>query len=659
MTKPLRALVVEDNENDALLMIRELRRGGYEVAFERVDTSGAMAAALEAAPWDIILSDYSMPGFGGLAALRLVGEKGPDTPFILVSGVIGEDVAVEAMRLGAHDYVLKHDLRRLVPAVERELREAEVRRQCKKSEDALRESETRFRRLAQSNIIGIMTSDRNTVIDANDAFLRMIGCGRMELTAGHIHWPAITPPEYASVDEWAFAELLSNGYVAPYEKEYIRADGGRVPVLLGAVLLEKDPPRWIGFVLDLTESKRLDQERERSFREQEARELAEATNRIKDQFLATLSHELRTPLNAILGWSEMINRGTLDPALLAHAADVIHRNAKVQAQLIDDILDVSRIVTGKFQLDVHPVELTQIVEATVESVRPAAEAKSIAVDKIFLGTPCVVSGDPTRLQQIVWNLLSNAVKFTPKGGRVRVELRCLPTDAEIVVSDTGQGVSPEFLPHVFERFQQEDSSITRSSTGLGLGLSIVRHLVELHGGTVRAESEGTGKGSTFTIRLPLVAASEGRVPVSAPVEGGRPGEASPGGALERLRILVVDDHVDTRELLAAVLQAHGAEVETAASAAETLEKIQSFRPDVLVADIGMPGEDGYSMMKRIRSLGEGQGVRTPALALTGYAGSRDRELALEAGYQMHMAKPVDPEKLVETVAALARKENRP
>jgi len=658
MGEPLHTLIVEDSEADTLLMVRELRRGGYEATFERVDDADAMASALEASSWEIILSDYSMPGFSGLAALRMAEEKAPGVPFILVSGVIGEDIAVEAMRLGAHDYVLKHDLRRLVPAVERELRESEVRRQYKKSEEALRESETRFRRLAQSNIIGIITCDRSTIVDANDAFLRMIAYGRIDLAGGNLHWTAITPPEYAHADERGLGELLSNGYVAPYEKEYIRRDGARVPVVFGAVLLEKDPPRWIGFVLDLTESKRLAHERERTFREQEARKVAEATNRMKDQFLATLSHELRTPLNAILGWSEMIERGTLDPGLLAHAAEVIRRNAKIQAQLIDDILDMSRIVTGKFQLDVHPVELTQIVGAAIESVRPAAEAKSIAVDKSLLGLPCVVSGDPTRLQQIVWNLLSNAIKFTPKGGRVRVELRRLESDVEIVVKDTGQGISREFLPHVFERFWQADSAITRSSTGLGLGLSIVRHMVELHGGTVRAESEGVGKGSTFTIKLPLVGVVEeaGAVKEGNELAGPGPDRHS---ALERLRVLVVDDHPETRELLAAVLQAHGAEIETSASAAEAIEKIERCRPDVIVADIGMPGEDGYSMIKKIRNL-EGSGSRRiPALALTGYAGPRDKERALEAGYQIHMAKPIDPDQLVETIATLARRKSRP
>jgi signal transduction histidine kinase/ActR/RegA family two-component response regulator len=395
-----------------------------------------------------------------------------------------------------------------------------------------------------------------------------------------------------------------------------------------------------------------EQERERLLvAEQAARRQAEEANRTKDEFLATLSHELRTPLNAILGWGQVLRSGTLDGPTASRALETIERNAKAQAQLIADLLDVSRIITGKLRLDVKPVDLPHIIEAALDSVRPAAGAKDIqlAVSVSPLASP--VLGDGDRLQQVVWNLLSNAIKFTPRGGRVEVRLRELAPNAVIQVTDSGIGIRADFLPHVFDRFRQAESSHTRVHGGLGLGLSIVRHLMELHGGTVEVDSSGEGQGSTFTVKLPLRADLAEETPLER-----RPAASqvwSLPDLLKDLRILVVEDEPDTRDLVVMALRQCGAKVEEAGSVPEALAAFDRARPDVLVSDIGFPFEDGYSLIRKIRAREHGNGDRVPAAALTAYAGAEDRLRALEAGFQTHLAKPVDPSELIATVARLA------
>ena len=383
---------------------------------------------------------------------------------------------------------------------------------------------------------------------------------------------------------------------------------------------------------------------------------AQQANRTKDEFLATLSHELRTPLTAILGWTHLIRSGNLNQEHMSRALEIIERNARSQSQLIDDLLDVSRIITGKLKLDFRPVELSSIIEATVDTVRPAAEAKAIRFQTSLEATTCLVSGDPARLQQVVWNLFSNAVKFTPEGGRVDVRLHCSEAHLELIVRDTGIGINPEFLPYIFDRFRQADGTTTRKHGGLGLGLAIVRHLIELHGGAIKAHSDGDGLGSTFTVKLPLM-----RIARSKTVTGAEQRVAATAGepipslqhsaALEGLRILVVDDEPDTRELLQAVLAQSGAEVQTSESAAEALKKLTAWSPDLLVCDIGMPEEDGYSLIRKVRNLDSEQHRQIPAVALTAYASVEDRARALAAGFQMHLAKPVEPDELVAVVAS--------
>jgi signal transduction histidine kinase/ActR/RegA family two-component response regulator len=382
---------------------------------------------------------------------------------------------------------------------------------------------------------------------------------------------------------------------------------------------------------------------------------AEAANRTKDEFLATMSHELRTPMTAILGWAQMLRSNKLKDADFAHALEVVERNARAQTKLIDDLLDISRIITGKLRLDVRIVDLAAVIEAAVDSLRPTAGARAIRLHALLDPQAGPVSGDTDRLQQVVWNLVSNAIKFTPKGGRVQVLLARVNSHVEITVSDSGKGISAEFLPHVFDRFRQADGSTTRVQGGLGLGLSIVRQLVELHGGTVSVESPGEGQGATFIVQLPLMAtrrsdpnASERR---RHPHDGSDTSFECPP-SLTGLRVLIVDDEPDTRGLLRKVLEGCDSEVMTAGSVAEALEAIAQWKPDVLISDIGMPGEDGYQLIAKMRALEAGTADRIPAIALTAYARVEDRVRALNAGFQVHIPKPIEPAELIAVVASL-------
>lgn len=386
----------------------------------------------------------------------------------------------------------------------------------------------------------------------------------------------------------------------------------------------------------------------------EARRQAEAANRAKDVFLATLSHELRTPLTAVLGWARLLRSTKMDEATAKHALEIIERNAESQNQLIQDLLDVSRIITGKLRLEVRPVELIPIIEAAVDSVQQAVEARAIDLNVEFETETDLVCGDPDRLQQVVWNLLSNAIKFTPKGGSVGVTLERQGSDVQIKVSDTGQGISPDFLPYVFERFRQADGSTTRAHGGLGLGLAVVRHLVEQHGGTVSAESAGEQQGATFTVNLPITAVSEPSLKTESKAgEVASQAQTGDTGLLCGVRVLLVDDQPDAREMITLALGYAGAEVVTAESAQAALETLAQRKLDVLVSDIGMPSEDGFTLIRQVRSLPAEDAGNIPAIALTAYATEEDRRLALAAGFQEHLAKPVEPAELVAAVASLA------
>ncbi len=383
--------------------------------------------------------------------------------------------------------------------------------------------------------------------------------------------------------------------------------------------------------------------------ERTAREAAEESNRLKDEFLATVSHELRTPLTAILGWSRLLEGGTLDDSGVKQAVETIGRNAKAQAQIVDDILDVSRIITGNLYFDLHPLEVVPVVENAINVVRPTADAKGIKIETYFDSKRAVISGDANRLQQVVWNLLSNAVKFTESGGRVCVKVIKSAGAVEVSVSDTGQGINKEFLPYVFDRFRQADSTTTRQHGGLGLGLAIARHLVEIHGGSIRGESAGVGRGATFTIRLPLVESATGVVDQNQKL-------ARTQQLLSGLNVLLVDDDSDTLKLMETALKRRQANVTAVSSAVEAIQAISKRRPDVLVSDIAMPDEDGYGLIKKVRLLERGELHKIPAVAITAYAKEEDRDRALSAGFQIYLAKPVELTELISVVARAAKRD---
>ena len=389
-------------------------------------------------------------------------------------------------------------------------------------------------------------------------------------------------------------------------------------------------------------------------KERHAREAAEAADRAKEEFLAVLSHELRTPLNAVYGWARLLQGGRLDDeAVVGRATDAIVRNAEVQVQLIDDLLDLSRITSGKMRLEVRRVDLPVLLHAALDAIRPAAAAKSIRIHTDFEPQAGPVTADPGRVQQVVWNLLMNAVKFTPTGGEIRVALQFAATHVDVVVSDTGQGIAAELLPHVFDRFRQADSSSTRAYGGLGLGLALVKHLVELHGGTVVAESPGRDRGATFTVRLPVLRAAVVHDAISPTPSAAPAAELHGSARLDGWRVLVVDDERDALALTQATLESVGADVRCCLSAAAALDQLKRWRPDVLVSDVEMPGEDGYSLIGKVRALGAGDGGETPAVALTAYGRLQDRLRAIDAGFTVHLAKPVDPAELTVVVASVA------
>ncbi|MET0646658.1 MAG: PAS domain S-box protein [Pyrinomonadaceae bacterium] len=525
---------------------------------------------------------------------------------------------------------------------------------------ALRESEAKLRTLTNTvpALVWVCASD-GAASEFNDRWFEYTGLTQ-EQSAGFGWGEAVHPEDRGRCFD-AWGEAREGG--TPYEVElrYRRADG-ECRWFLARALPVRDPEgrigAWFGTSVDIEDRKRAEAEREELLeREREARAEAEQANRLKDDFLATVSHELRTPLTSILGWAHLLRGGQLEGEGAARALETIERNARSQSQLIDDLLDVSRIVTGQLRLDVVPVGPQSFIDPAVEAVRPAAEAKGVRLQKLIDTGVETVMGDPARLQQVVWNLLSNAVKFTPRGGRVQVSLERVNSQVEIAVTDTGTGIDPEFLPHVFERFRQADQRTTRRHGGLGLGLAIVRHLVELHGGSVQADSGGEGTGSTFTVRLPVAPihrreAARDRVHPAA--RDMLPAHECPE-RLDGVRVLVVDDEEDARELLAAGLGQCGADVTTASSAQEALGALASGKFGVLVSDIGMPGEDGYDLIRKVRALPADGGGRTPAVAVTAYARTEDRLRAMRAGFEMHVAKPVELTELIVVIANLARR----
>lgn len=531
----LQILHLEDNLLDAELVAANLLEGGLDFTIERVDTRSDFVAAVEKNCFSLILADYSLPSFDGLTALEIAHEKCSHVPFIIISGALGEELAIETLKSGATDYILKHRLERLVPSVRRALRES--------AERAARQQ-------------------------------------------------------------------------AEHDRE---------------LLLES---------------------------EQAARMKAEEAVRLKDDFLATVSHELRTPLNAIYGWASLLRGGKLNPDVAQNAVEIIERNAKIQIQLIEDLLDVSRMIAGNLRLEIEVAEPAAIILQAIDAVHPAADAKLIKIETKFDFNVHKIFADSSRLQQIVWNLLSNAVKFTPREGLVEVSLQTVDNHVEISVSDSGVGVPLEFLPHVFERFRQAEQATTRVHGGLGLGLSIVKNLVEMHGGRITAESKGINQGATFTVSLPQVALNDnGSFEKKLPLEtiiGNSPVNFEDDAPLAGLRVLAVDDDADSRELLQIFLSQNGAIVDVANNAQEALKKFNQSAPDILISDVGMPGEDGYGLITKIRGNSQSDGKQIPAIALTGFSRSEDRQRAIQSGFDSHISKPIDPKVLVKAIVDIVK-----
>jgi len=517
--------------------------------------------------------------------------------------------------------------------------------------------EARFRLAAiveSSNDAIVSKTLDGRVTSWNDAAARLFGYSATEMIGQPI--AILIPPGRIHEEQQILDKIRRGERLEHYESVRMRKDGTTFDVALTISPIKDADGKIIGaskIARDITDRKLAAREREQLLEaERAARSEAERVSLLKDEFLANVSHELRTPLNAIFGWAQLLSSGSANDDDFKQGIESIERNARLQARLIEDLLDMSRIVSGKVRLDVQQTDLADVVEQAVSAARPSASARSIRLRQIIDPNIGPVAGDPNRLQQIVWNLIANAVKFTPKGGTIDVLLQRVNSHLEITVADSGAGIPADFLPHVFERFRQGDASSTRRHGGLGLGLAIVKQLVELHGGSVRAASEGEGRGSTFTVSLPLSPVrNAGRR--EHPATPSKYGLECDGFDLSQVSVLVVDDEVDARELIKRVLANCKADVFTATGAAEAFEVLKANRPTVLVSDIGMPEVDGYEFIRRVRRLAPNEGGHTPAIALTAFARSEDRTRAMIAGYQIHMSKPIEPQELLATVASLA------
>lgn len=652
-TASIKVLHLEDSPLDADLTQARLRREGLSAVIRRVETREGFESVIQSSDHlDLILSDYRLPEFDGMSALQLARQYRSDVPFIFISGVLGEENAIDSLKLGATDYVLKQRMDRLVPSIRRAIAEYRERRRLREVEQALARSQNLLRFTLEAVRVGYWNLDieRSVLSGRSPFFDRIFGA-----TDAAQSWTVDRVLEHVRESDRptatvALGDAMREGGSCDFECRIVRGDGRERWIWMKGAHHAADKGGLgtaTGIVMDVTERKLAEQERERLLRsEREARSDAERASRLKDDFLATLSHELRTPLNAVLGWTQLLRRGVLPPAEVPGTIEVIERNARLQAQLVEDLLDMSRITSGKLRVESEPTELAPVILAATAAIRPGAEAKRVTVVSRLPAESIFVIGDPSRLQQVFWNLLSNAVKFTPAGGTVQIALEAEGSCARVVVTDSGQGIDPSFLPNVFDRFRQQDSSIGRSHGGLGVGLSIVRHLVELHDGEVTASSDGVGKGATFTVQLPIL-----------PNETGATAQASRYNSVPQLagnKVLIVEDEMDTREYFARILLDTGAEVLTASSAAEGYRLLLSQHPDLLLSDIGMPEQDGYAFIRKVRASGDGI-AKIPAIALTAYARPEDRVRSLSAGFNDHLAKPVDALKLLERVGALITK----
>lgn len=696
-------LLIDDNPNDRTFAVRELKREFSDLTVIHIIDAASFEQALTEGCFNFVITDYRLRWTDGLTVLRQVRACYPHCPVIMFTDSGTEEIAVEAMKAGLDDYLLKSSKHavRLPVAMQTALE----RRQLQAERDQLLERERAARAEAEAQ------EKRSTFLAEASRMLASSLDYRQVLTS--IAYMAV--PKFA---DWCFVDIVENTVVdfakpvvaaatpdkealvlqlrrryppapdAPYGSAKVLRTGEpelivELPDILPLAIAQDEEhlqllrqlqaqsclvvpmtvgERTLGTIAfasattdrrygqaDLEMSLELGRRAAIALDHARLYQEAQAANRIKDEFLAIVSHELRTPLNALLGWAQMLRERKLDEEKTAKALETIERNAKLQSKLIEDILDISRIVQNRIQLNKVAVHLVPIIHGVLEDVRPLATAKAIEIASILDPSIGQVTGDVERLQQIVWNLLSNAIKFTSPGGRIEVQLAQVGNHAQITISDTGQGISKEFLPYVFDRFRQGGYTTTRKQGGLGLGLSIVQHLVEMHGGIVYANSDGEGLGATFTIQLPI---REPQLTVQPPIEELAIPEQFP--LLAGLRILVVEDDPDTLDLTTFVLEQCQAEIKTANSVDLALHLFSGFKPDVLVSDIGLPGQDGYALMRQIRQLEAESRDRVLAIALTAFAKEEEQHQAITAGFQRHLAKPVNPYELVAAIANLVK-----
>ena len=643
MTYP-KALIIDDNQSDRALALREIKKLFPKFKYWEIIDEADFSKALQQQQFNLVITDYRLRWTTGLDILHRLKQQIPDCPVIMFTGTGSEEIAVEAMKAGLDDYVIKSPKHyiRLAAAV----RSAWQRAQQKKALEAIQQTYDRF---FERVPLGLYRLDPSgTILEANSTLIKTLGANQVEdLLTQNLADFHLAPTAYL---QWQ-QQLIQEEAVENWEGQIRTLDNRTIWVSHKAIAVKDQSGQVVcyeGAVADITANKQAELERiELLKRERQAKEEAERLNRIKDEFLATLSHELRTPLNSIIGWLQLIRGGNLDKPQFNKAIDVIDRNAKAQNQLIDDLLDVSRIIRGTMELELQPGNPIELLRASIDTVRPTAAAKQIQIQTKLPTQDIEVNLDAGRLQQVFWNLLINAVKFTPVGGLVKVKALTDKDSVTLEIIDTGQGIAADVLPYVFDRFRQaETKSSTRTQGGLGLGLAIVRHLVEIHGGNVMADSAGLGKGATFTVELPLLADRQSELSnaSSTPAANALPSLA---GSI----LLVVEDEADAREMITLVLEQCGAKVIATNSVKQAWQQYQQHQLDAIISDISMPLEDGYQLIRQIRSSqDEESGI--PAIALTAYARDEDKQWALEAGFDLHLPKPIEPFQLTVALSQL-------
>lgn len=664
MAVPINLLLLCDSAQESEKILSLLREADFNPVAKQVENEQDYLAYLDSSV-EIIVADYQHSKLDVLIAQELLKEKQLSLPFIVINGVDSARDAVTCIKAGATDYISKNQSPRLASVVQQTLNiirsprcesnevecstyltdlqqrlffqatELKKQRQHRltesirreKVEAALKKSEKQLRMLITKNPDGIVVVDKKGIVKfINPAALKLFNRQEEELLGELFGFP-----------------------VAGEDNSEVDISTGTGRELIAQMRVVK--VNWQGETANLVTLRDITERRQAELERIRLLAKAEAANRVKDEFLAVLSHELRTPLNPILGWTQLLRSNRIPPQKIDRALETIERNASLQAEMIKDLLDVSRILRGKLQLNPVSIDLINIIKAAIETVHLAAHAKSVEIITKFSSETAFVEGDANRLQQIFWNLLSNAVKFTPSKGKVNVELTCNNSQAKITIADTGKGINSHFLPYVFDYFRQENSSSTRNTGGLGLGLAIVRHLVELHGGNIQVESPGIGKGTIFTVEIPLTSH------VETYSETNNKDKADLDLDFNGIKILIVDDEPDNLEFLKFVLETYGASVETATSAPEAFKLFLQDKPDLLISDIAMPEVNGHTLMRQIRALPPKKGAKIPAIALTAYAGETNQKESLQAGFNLHLAKPIQADHLAQRVAELTVSSN--